>query len=346
MLSFLVTVTLGITGFLLMGDSFVFPGFSVKYFQLDSRILLLVFVFVNNLLGIFKRNYIPDWILENNRLLFLPAAIVVAGANIANYLLYPTYILNLLGIFADTAIYMVLLSGYLVYLSINPKWIASFSARLIYFLGPILAIGFVVAQYYWPEVVYEISQEDGVVEWIQVGLFLLASVAFFISARRWRKTNKTLALIFLVLSLGLLFVSAEEISWGQRLLGIETPQKVADYNYQYELTIHNLRPIQSNIYYIYMLIGLYGSAAYLALRKLAPKKFKQFNLATPHPLVAFYFFVALAYYFYERFVYFYYQFTTFIPTGVNIWQEIAELFLAIGFALFAVMVWQQPAKHS
>jgi hypothetical protein len=44
---------------------------------------------------------------------------------------------------------------------------------------------------------------------------------------------------------GLLFVAAgEEISWGQRLLGIETPSVLVDGNRQDELNLHNVEGLQ------------------------------------------------------------------------------------------------------
>lgn len=80
-----------------------------------------------------------------------------------------------------------------------------------------------------------LSKEDGVVEWIGALGFLAASIMFFCS---W-KMNKS---IFLLL-LGILFLVAfgEEISWGQRIFDIKTPEVLKAVNVQGEINIHNLK---------------------------------------------------------------------------------------------------------
>lgn len=83
--------------------------------------------------------------------------------------------------------------------------------------------------------------EDGLVEWLSV-LFLLSGAAvcfkrvFSLIGERPRSF-----LIFTSL-LGLLYIfgAGEEISWGQRLLGIESPEFFKQHNGQGETNLHNL----------------------------------------------------------------------------------------------------------
>lgn len=51
---------------------------------------------------------------------------------------------------------------------------------------------------------------------------------------------KSKNIFFLLLFIALFFAAGEEISWGQRLFNIETPEKFMENNVQDELTIHNL----------------------------------------------------------------------------------------------------------
>ncbi len=44
----------------------------------------------------------------------------------------------------------------------------------------------------------------------------------------------------ILIALFFIFVGGEEISWGQRLLGYETPESIVDKNVQGETTLHNL----------------------------------------------------------------------------------------------------------
>jgi hypothetical protein len=70
----------------------------------------------------------------------------------------------------------------------------------------------------------------------------------------------------------------EEISWGQHLLGFETPGFIKRFNYQGELNIHNLKMIQNSNNYLgsrlttLMVIYLFGlpfiAASFDAIRYL------------------------------------------------------------------------------
>lgn len=84
-------------------------------------------------------------------------------------------------------------------------------------------------------------REDGVVEWITVIGLLAGSVVCF---GRFRKllSVKTKWFLFITFCLGLFlfFAAGEEISWGQRIIGIETPEYFQKNNAQQETNLHNL----------------------------------------------------------------------------------------------------------
>ena len=84
-------------------------------------------------------------------------------------------------------------------------------------------------------------EEDGPVEWIQFLCFLTAGVAAVGIARyRHAAGFHRQAAFFVLFALGMFFISGEEISWGQRLLGIETPKYLEAVNKQGEITLHNV----------------------------------------------------------------------------------------------------------
>jgi hypothetical protein len=78
------------------------------------------------------------------------------------------------------------------------------------------------------------GKEDGLVETTGAILFLLTSLMFFITFSR----NKN----FFIFLLGCFFLLCflEEISWGQRIFNIDTPQSLENVNVQKEINIHNL----------------------------------------------------------------------------------------------------------
>lgn len=85
--------------------------------------------------------------------------------------------------------------------------------------------------------------EDGIFEWLGA-IFLLAGAALVLMAllrlRARGHTTVIKRLAYLGLALILFVAAGEEISWGQRLLGLETPEAVKRVNVQEELNFHNL----------------------------------------------------------------------------------------------------------
>jgi|GEM_PF-1464372 len=81
--------------------------------------------------------------------------------------------------------------------------------------------------------------EDGIMETLTVVLLMLS--AGFAGAVLWRgvenRADRTLLMAFVA---GLLFLAMEEISWGQRIFGIETPEALRTINVQGEINLHNL----------------------------------------------------------------------------------------------------------
>jgi hypothetical protein len=91
-----------------------------------------------------------------------------------------------------------------------------------------------------------ITDEDALVETAGALSFLVASVLFFLCFLKSRGSNNFglfrtgKNLFFLALALLFFFALGEEISWGQRLFGFQTPAYFDEANRQGELNIHNL----------------------------------------------------------------------------------------------------------
>lgn len=104
-----------------------------------------------------------------------------------------------------------------------------------------------------PDIIKRLTMEDGIVETCQAILYFLSGcILIFLFIRSKNKDNayffKTKRNFFLLL-LGFicLFAAGEEISWGQRILNINTPDYFMQNNEQNELNIHNLRLFQGKI---------------------------------------------------------------------------------------------------
>ena len=77
---------------------------------------------------------------------------------------------------------------------------------------------------------------------------LLFLRGFLLARRTLDKTRVSLAkqLIFLGLAFLFFFGAGEEISWGQRILGFQTPQTLSQVNRQEEFNLHNLTALETS----------------------------------------------------------------------------------------------------
>jgi hypothetical protein len=100
------------------------------------------------------------------------------------------------------------------------------------------------------ETFLSLVKEDGLFENAGAILFLLTSVLFFVLFFRNDKFSKpedrayfstpSKRIFFLLLGLLFFVLLGEEISWGQRIFGFETPESIEARNVQDEFNIHNL----------------------------------------------------------------------------------------------------------
>lgn len=83
--------------------------------------------------------------------------------------------------------------------------------------------------------------EDGPVEWFTV-LALLAALGYAVAvtARAWRASQWRAVLVWTAIAAAALFGAGEEVSWGQRLFDLTTPDWLRSVNRQRELNVHNL----------------------------------------------------------------------------------------------------------
>lgn len=185
---------------------------------------------------------------------------------------------------------------------------------------------------------YTFVREDGFIENLQSLFFALAALGAGMLARRFfRSADKLFGIAFSFLCAGLLFVAAEEISWGQRIFGIETPPELAEANIQGEITVHNLKALGNVVHKVFILVGLYTvfgrGLVWLFARPLLSTRWS-------HILVDWYivpfFMPFLA-------VYVTYEYLNAIIEPhygfpVILWQDLetAEFFLASGFLAFIV----------
>jgi hypothetical protein len=101
--------------------------------------------------------------------------------------------------------------------------------------------------------------EDRIIEWLTFSFFCAASILSFLILV-YRNTMAKLAIwYFIFMGIFLLVCAGEEISWGQRILGFETPQNIEVINEQKEFNLHNLEMKYIHPHGIFSFImSLYG----------------------------------------------------------------------------------------
>lgn len=128
-------------------------------------------------------------------------------------------------------------------------------------------IGLIVAAtmlYFVDDALFQsIFVEDGLVENLTAVVLLVFSILMFRKAWIFRKEKaKKWVFLQVFLALGLFFGFGEEISWGQRLLGVESPEFFTENNLQNETNLHNLKikGVKLNkVIFTYGLVAIFGT---------------------------------------------------------------------------------------
>ncbi|MBN2706714.1 MAG: hypothetical protein JXR89_09780 [Deltaproteobacteria bacterium] len=140
-----------------------------------------------------------------------------------------------------------------------------------------------------------------------------------------------------------MLVALEEISWGQRLLKITTPDYLIHHNLQNEISLHNLDFVQPILHYAYILTGAYGAFAWLAVKIFLPKPKNKgwgiVNFVVPDWFLSPYFFFVFS-------IYIWLSLVSPSSKGFFRWrdQEPMELLLAMGFLFFTAQNFRKSQK--
>jgi hypothetical protein len=101
-----------------------------------------------------------------------------------------------------------------------------------------------------------IHDEDGMIESLTVVFLLVACLLSALLAYRWSHLRARL-IVHSLLAFLFFVMAGEEISWGQRIFGLDTPEVIKQVNVQGEINLHNLLGYFSDHIFI-VAIFLYG----------------------------------------------------------------------------------------
>jgi hypothetical protein len=203
-------------------------------------------------------------------------------------------------------------------------------ARWLFWL-PLIATLVIFALQLNRDIFRFLLQEDGPAEWLSAIAFILTGlVSFRIAIGRFKAGHAWQAWLFIAVAVVMIFAGGEEISWGQRIFGWETPQELIDVNDQGETNLHNIGIVLQLTNLAMFLTGLYGTIAYVANRNLRfARRWDQGDyLFVPPFFLATYFFPILIFRIARMTVFTESNFT------LNRLGEWAEMVVAVGILLF------------
>lgn len=93
-----------------------------------------------------------------------------------------------------------------------------------------------------------LTREDAWVESLGAAAFLAAGVLFVRAFRRSRESTWLVRAFLIAVAVFCVVAAGEEISWGQRILGIATPAELAAVNKQDETNLHNIEGLPFSTY--------------------------------------------------------------------------------------------------
>jgi len=188
--------------------------------------------------------------------------------------------------------------------------------------------------------------EDGIVEYASAVFWALAALMMLVAtvkssrkidAAEFKPLPSVILLIFFVVCAG------EEISWGQRLIGIETPDLLKAINVQDELNLHNIGSISvfSNAFFFLSVLFFFGLPYARSRSEMASHLIESFSIPFPNRYAVKTFKIALVVWIFAGVRFGTLGFHPFSVYAENYYNqlddEIFECFAAYSFFAFSVM---------
>lgn len=256
-------------------------------------------VLVTRLLGkiVFPKRFVQIILLSG--VVLSISSIIAAVINSQNY---ENYIYGLTQIHIDQIFILGLFLFFIGFLSLPSTFFKTHYKKLIFTSGILLFVLYYMYGYFPLDARHQIAKEDNLIENYQAVFLFLSSVFSFLISFKYFPKQKILWSIFLILALGLLFTAGDEISWGQRIFGVASPEYFLKTNAQNEVTIHNHRSIHGETPYAFAAVGAYGAFAFLFAKVFSGflKKHKKFLVLIPGWFLFPYFFAGFFYNFYTK----------------------------------------------
>lgn len=283
------------------------------------------------------------------RRVLLPAVTVLAVTSVLlNLFIDPTFAQTSFDIVISRMIFLFYSVLVTAFLGESKESLRRIKEELLFVLPGLAFLPLALIYLEKQELFRFLVEEDSVIETAQFIFYLLSAGILFKLGRNWLSKNKVVAFSLILVSLLFLIVAGDEISWGQRIFNISTPEEIAINNTQEEITIHNMVFVFPLVYKGYLLLGFLGGTAWLIdglleralsdkLRKQYQKSHEIRQLFVPQWYLSSYFLIAFAYNLNKVYL---------NPAmGESLWEEPMELLLVSGIFLHLLGVYLRTHTH-
>jgi hypothetical protein len=179
-----------------------------------------------------------------------------------------------------------------------------FSQLSIIFLPVLISAGLFVIYRNNRGAYMRLTREDGIIEYVTAAFYFLGFfVGLYLVRKVLAKRDYLFTALYGCMTLAFLFIGFEEISWGQRILAVESGEFFKEANIQGEIGMHNLQGLHAVLNPAYILTGFTGAFAGILLPGLLGPDGKQVvTRLFPPPRFFFYFFLCFAFYLVAEFL--------------------------------------------
>ena len=186
----------------------------------------------------------------------------------------------------------------------------------------------------------KMDTEGGIIEYATSIAYILGFIfALQIGKLFIDKNRNILGFYYYLLAGFCLFIGLEELSWGQRFIGVQSPDFFENYNSKSELSLHNLVWLESYLYFGFIILGAWGGMSWLIVRLIDKKKQMSpllYRYLFPSWFISSFFLIVFCYFFILQYV----SQWEIIMTPI---KECMELTLSLGFFWFVMIsFFRQP----
>ncbi len=307
---------------LLLIDSYNSSDTLVKYTSISSRQIAIFSIFLLMFIRILDNQKLKTFLSKINTFLVFPLSLGTCIAlTIYDYNTPPNQAFALIPIQYVQLCLISIFSLIVILLQQPNGWFKKNYPHII-FASFFVVYAYACLSTFFPlDFFYNVSKEDTLIENFQFFMLLLSAFFSLKASSYFYKKHKIHFVIFALLTILLLLISGDEISWGQRLFHFTTPEFIATNNDQKEMTIHNLSSLAGYVGIGYIIIGFFGAFAWIFRFVFLRLKKAPYDYYIP----AWY---CMGYYFFGFLFNYYNRVTKYHPYSV--WSEFAELMLYTG----------------